>query len=203
MRLRHSLPTWRYEGRRWDDEGRRQGLFSSIRRFLMGVWPFMASLAALSVVVSAMLVLSGFSADRAKLRAQSEALAAQTLALQTLAQDNRSLLERTNPCLPGDPLDSPPCVRKAAADAFLAQAVEQIAAGNAAENVRQHEELLAALRREFKTGRVGSGGITPRVTPLAPTTAATAPPAAPVATVPPATTTTTSCPRLPNGRCRP
>lgn len=199
-------------GRRWSDWVNHDGrvtYFDRARCAARAVWPFVACAAAVSLLVTSVIISVGAIKDRDRLSlvAENSAAAARdakksAAEAKAAGEGNTRLLQEIAPCDPGDPPEAPGCVRQARTDRFVADFLSRIsgdlARGLAAHDANVHQSL-EALRR-----RIGAGSA-PLPTP-APITTASAP--APAEVVPPLpepepTTTTTTCPKLPNGKCRP
>lgn len=188
-------------------------LLDTARRWMMTLWPFAASLAAVALLLAATLVAVRAIRDRDRLAdlAADVRQIAHTNA-QVLTDVGRIVAE-LEPCDPGDPPESPACQRAARGAIAINDAIARIAdetenalarglAAHDANATRQHDALRASL---------GVARALPPATPItaAPssTTTTAAPAPSPVPAPRAAGTTTTrpprSCPTLPNGRCRP
>lgn len=191
-------------GRRWSD-WTGAGALDRARRVALALWPFVASMAAAAVLLCAAIVSIGAVRDRDRFAevARNVAATARSAAMASeqataASAGNTRLLEEIAPCDPGDPPESPGCVRQARTDTFvrdfLGRISSDLARGLAAHDANVHRSL-EALRRRI------AAESSPLPTP-GPITATVVPSSAAPTTTAPATTTT-SCPRLPNGKCRP
>lgn len=131
-----------------------------------------------------------------------------------IASNVAALVAQQAPCLEGDPPDSPACLRKAASDKVVADAIDDIKASLTA-NINTHDlnagavhdQLLRLHARTTASPRtpITSAPRTTTGTSAAPTTTVAAPKPLPVNPVPPittTTTTTTTCVPLRAKRCR-
>lgn len=109
-----------------------------IRSALVLLWPFLASLAAMAViVVMGVIVLGALDRDEERDRQAAE-LTALTEQAKAASETNRQILEQIRPCNPkNDPPDAPPCVREAERQRVLADALIAIQV--------QHDEVLRRL----------------------------------------------------------
>ena len=175
------------------------------RRAAIATWPFVASLAGVALLLAATVVSVRAIRDRDH--------------LADIARTNAAVLAELEPCDPGDPPDSPACQRAVRGAKAINDAIARIAdetehalarglAAHDANATRQHEALRARLGVTRSLPPSTPITVPPRPAPTTPpTTAAPAPPSlpAPGAAVPTTravVTTTTTCPKLPNGRCR-
>lgn len=199
-----TLPTFRYEERRWSDQGGGSA-FDRARRVALALWPFVAMTAAMAVVVAAMAAFVNIADQRDK-------LAAVARDAKVASESNTALLAELKPCDPGDHPDSPACQRERRMAEYVDDTVgrinEALAVGLAAHDLNthlNHEELRRRLA--VPPSALTRTPITP-ATPTTTTTTTQPPPDGAPAVVPETTTTapattTTTCPRLPNGKCRP
>ena len=168
------------------------------RRVASAAWPFVASLAAVAVIVQATIISVGAIRDRDRLAIVASHAAAAARDAKNASDLAAARAAEAAPCNPGDPVDKPACKRKAEADAYVAgiigQMVSAIEAHDAAANV-DHVRLQSSPGVRSALPPRTPITITPRPT-TAPRPAAVTPTTAPA-------TTTTTCPRRPNGKCRP
>lgn len=144
---------------------------------------------------------------------QTERLLAELLDIARTNRANgeqiKSLLDQFKPCIVDEVPPAPACARDKANQERLASALAAVAA----EQVRQHNQVLSAIRSRQ---RVSTSAVTSASTSTTSTTATTTAAARPTVTPEPLpvlapsststtrpATTTTTCPRLPNGKCRP
>lgn len=207
-------------GRRWRDWVDTDGVevtgFDRARRWFRAAWPFVGPLAAVAVIVQATIISVGAIRDRDRLAVVATNAAAAARDAKSAADAAFARAEEAAPCNPGDPAEKPGCVRDEAMAEQVRTVVrhinEALAKGLAAHDLNSHEDhedlrrLLARRSAPLPTR--------PPITAAAqaPTAAAPPPPApAPPTSPPPGATTsapvpdatTTTCPRLPNGKCRP
>lgn len=195
-------------GRRWQDWVEEDGHMTRLdaaRRVALATWPFVASLAAVALLLAATVVSARAIRDRDR--------------LAEIARTNAALLAELEPCDPGDPPESPACRRSARGAAAINAAIARIAdetevalarglAAHDANATRQHDALRARLgvTRPLPPPTPITAPPRPAPTVAPPTTAAPAPSPVPAPRAAGTTTTTRpkrTCPTLPNGRCRP
>ncbi len=176
--------------------------FYRLRAGLLFLWPFLASLAVMAVVIACgAVVLSALDRDQ---KAEDLARDVRAVALDAKAasETNRQILEQIRPCVVGDPADSPACIRESERAKVIAEALGAIQ--------HQHDEVLSRLSALLSRPAVQRTTVVREAAP-APAGGRSAPPAtsgpagAPAATQPapePSTTTTACDQRGKSGRCR-
>lgn len=122
-------------------------------------------------------------------------------ASKTASESNNKILEAGRPCIPEDPAtppEHPACVRAAASQAIVEQALKDIAT-TAHE---QHQHLVNVVARLVGKRAPQLPRVVPSTAERIAATAPTVPPRSTPTTTPLPSTTTTTCPKLPNGKCR-
>lgn len=203
---------WSYGERRWSDV-EANTKFDVLRRGVLAWWPFVASLAAMAVVVAAGFAVWSTADQRDDVLriAEDQASAARSAAsaarrahrtaedIRTIAAENRSISQQIQaflavqaPCDDGSPADSPACQRaartQAAIDDALGRINQALASTIARHDLNVHDglaDLLALLR-------AGSAAELPRPGPVTAVPVPPAPAAAAAAASPSTTSTTTT-----------
>lgn len=198
--------TFRYEERRWSDHGG-DGAFDRSRRALLALWPFAAMTAALMVAAAAVFSVVNIADQRDHLVAAGKdaAVAARQAnfaarAAKVASDGNQRLLEEQKPCDPGDPPESPGCVRDARMAAQVTAVVDRINAA-LAQGIAAHDLNTHETHEELRRRIAGATAPIPRP-PTPPPAVEPVPPSPPLAPPVAPTTPTTTCARLPNGKCR-
>lgn len=200
-----------------DTDGGDVSLYDRLRRIAIAAWPFMASLAAMALLLAATVVSIRAIRDRERLEDVATNSAAAAVDAKMAAADakraaiagaeaserNRLLLEQAKPCLAGDPPDSPACIQADQRAVVVNDAIHRIAT-ELAKGLAAHDANVSRQLDALRT-RLGVKSPLPPSTPI---TAAPRPAPSPAVASPPPettaapTTTTTTCPKLPNGKCR-